>query len=219
MKLRNASLRAYLREHPWALRFVRVRWFRHKHVLRAIEHRCFAPAMRSDDTKLWRIANNPGIWTYLIYDGPKPVGYICGMPLEHPNCPYDPVLDPPQGWQQHNTLYIDNIAIVPEYRGTQALNFMFDAYTCFVNRKGYSRCTAHARRANGLSLYLQRRMGFECLAHCRNWCETGEDFDYLRLQMTPQRVPGVCAVALSDAVRRLFAGSVIERRFRRSGNV
>ena len=208
------AIAAHLRTYPWSLRFRRVIWHLDKRALRDIEAQCFEPDMRSDDTKLWRIGKDRSVYTYLVFHGRKPIAYMSGMALEHRNCAFDPDKDPLAGWQEHNTIYIDSIAVVPEYAGSETLAFLIHEYMRIGKRLGFTYSTAHARRSNGLTHYLQRKMGFIKLSTAHDWYGTGEDFDYLRLTLNREPEPGIGCKAVINLLRRIGSGTVLERRMR-----
>ena len=210
----NQQLAAHLRAYPWSLRFRRVVWHLDKAALRDIEAQCFAPQMRSDDTKLWRLGNDRSIYTYLVFDGRRPIAYMAGMALEHHNCPYDAELDPLEGWQEHNTIYIDSIAVIPDYMGSETLAYLIAEYMRVGKRLGFHYATAHARRSNGLTVYLQRKLGFRKLASSHNWFGTGEDFDYLRLTLSREPEPGALIKSAYNLFRKIFSGTLAEYRVR-----
>jgi len=206
----------YLTKHPWSLRLEFANWKKHGKQLLVIEKRCFDEQMRSHDDDLQGLIKDKSTLAMVLFDGRTMVGYIAGVPLESDSSSFDSSTDPSDGWGEFDTLYIDNVSILPEHRNQDNFKFMLAEYLRYSIAAGYRRATAHARISNGLSAYCVRKLKFNRLRTICNWYECGEDFDYIAItaEELDNEHPLSVWQKLVKPLRRLLAGSAVERYFR-----
>lgn len=209
-------LRTYLSEIPWSLRLEVADWQEHGERLTHIEEACFDEQMRSQAYDLEGLIKDESVLAMVLYKENTLIGYIAGAALECESSSFDPDSDPKEGWGEFDTIYIDNVSILPEHRDLEAFKFMVPEYIRFGMNAGYRRATMHARKSNGLSAYCVRKLKFKRLKTIKNWYDCGEDFDYLLLPKelvdTYDKLPAWHG--LITAFRSKFQGSFLEKYFR-----
>jgi len=200
----------YLIYFPWALRTELAKWSQHASDLIAIESNCFSPHMRSTDSDLKDLVKDPESIVMLVYWREKAIGYISGVPLESPSSSFDPDSDPLNGYGDNDTLYIDSIAILEEYRSPAALQFMLVEFTALGLGYNYKFVTAHVRQSNGLAVFLMRVYGFKMLKKIDNWYDCKEIFVYMRVKTNNMEFLGRCWLRCFNVFRVRFYGTWVE---------
>lgn len=176
-----SPLKKYLTDYPWSLRLEEANWERDGEQLLRIEAQCFDEQMRSQAYNLEELIKDETVMAMVLIKNDEVIGYIAGADLESEASSFDPHSDPRTGWGDFDTLYLDNVSILPEHRAFDAFQFMATEFIRYGKTLGYRQATMHARRANGLSTYCIRRLKFKRLKTIQNWYDCGEDFDYLLL--------------------------------------
>ena len=211
-------LKTYLTEYPWSLRLEVADWQTHGERLAFIEESCFDEQMRSQAYDLKGLIDDDAVLAMALFKGEELIGYIAGAALESDSSSFDPASDPKEGWGEFDTIYIDNVSILPEFRSPDAFKFMVSEYIRFGKKTGYLRATMHARKSNGLSAYCIRKLKFKRIKTFKNWYNCGEDFDYLVLSKelgeTYASLPAWHSLIV--AFRSMFHDGMLERYFRGS---
>ena len=206
-------LKTYLTEYPWSLRLETADWHEHGERLAFIEKSCFDEQMRSQAYDLKGLIDDDAVLAMVLFKKEKLVGYIAGAALESESSSFDPASDPKEGWGEFDTIYVDNVSILSEFRDPDTFKFMVSEYIRFGKKMGYRRATMHARKSNGLSAYCIRKLKFKRLKTFKNWYNCGEDFDYLVLSKelgeTYATLPAWHGLII--AFRSRFHGSMLEK--------
>ncbi len=208
--------KTYLADTPWSLRLVPADWDAHGEQLQMIEEVCFREQMRSKVEDLKGLIEDEEALAMALFDGEKMTGYVAGVPLESSSSSFDQKSDPKEGWGEFDTMYIDNVSILPEHRNQHNLKFLLTEFIRHSRAAGYLRATTHARKSNGLSAYCIRKFKFKRLKTIRNWYDCGEDFDYIVMPKVElaKHAPLPSWHPLMEAFRAKFAGGMVERLVR-----
>lgn len=210
-------LKTYLTEYPWSLRLEIADWKKHGERLAFIEKSCFEEQMRSQAYDLKGLIEDESSLAMVLYDGEEMAGYIAGVPLESSSSSFDQASDPKEGWGELDTMYIDNVSILPAHRNQNNLRFLLAEFIRHSKDAGYLRATTHARKSNGLSAYCIRKFKFKRLKTINNWYDCGEDFDYIVIPKEElakhETLPSWHK--LMESFRTKFSDSMIERYFRK----
>lgn len=113
----------------------------------------------------------------------KPIGVIKGNHLQEGNTESDILESSTLKEIEDVTFYIAIIAVMKEARSKRALDFLIHEMALDLRRFDYQFATAHARVSNGVSGLLQKRYGAKVLASFDDWCEYGEPFDYVLIDL------------------------------------
>jgi ribosomal protein S18 acetylase RimI-like enzyme len=147
-----------------------------------VEQSSFPLEMQSDEQDLRETFENPnGIHIVIRSRQGEVVGYISSIPQkdaygELKN--WDKDIRP-----EDNTLYIESIAVKPEYRDIRNLLSLGKLFIQEAKRRGFTKITMHARIAGDLSAVLQKRYGAKFIRRIENWHNFNEPFDYLEIDI------------------------------------
>ncbi len=109
----------------------------------------------------------------------QPIGYMSGTHLSDTNS--GDILEEFQEIREIEdvTFYIESIAVLEEHRSTLTLDFLIHEMGAWVKDNEYQYATAHIRKRNGLSRFVQRRYKARRIKTYQNWMDFDEPFDYL----------------------------------------
>ena len=85
--------------------------------------------------------------------------------------------------EEKDTLYIEAIMILDEYRSLKNLLEMWNTFVTEAKNRGYKKITSHTRVSQGLSKISQKRFGAKFIRRIDNWCDYKEPFDYLEFEI------------------------------------
>ncbi|RLG57149.1 MAG: hypothetical protein DRN95_05870, partial [Candidatus Hydrothermarchaeota archaeon] len=117
------------------------------------------------------------------------VGYMHSVPGDEAWLMPDPEDDARYGvYAGEDTLYISDIALLPEHQSKAGMGNKLRGIFKRAREKGYRYIALHTESSQGtddgtFSKKLQG-MGFEVKWVERDWCDTGEDYDFLVLSLT-----------------------------------
>ena len=143
-----------------------------------LETSVFPEYMQEDEEELEEIFEDKDSIGLLLEENKKPIGYAVALPLE--NCEVYDIESDPQ-FENYNTLYLESIAVLPEYQGKGCGSKLFNGLSKIAKEKGYKRITLHARKENGFSKIIQGKNG-RVLETYEEWLGD-EEFDYLELKL------------------------------------
>ena len=102
------------------------------------------------------------------------------------------------------TFYMDSVGVMQDVRSPQVLDFLMHEMAVDLHRFDYQFVTAHARVKGGLSRLYQRRYGAKVLATYDNWCDFGEPFDYILVDLKNVPIQGLIRRSIYRLARRLY---------------
>lgn len=149
-------------------------------IITKLEEVIFPEPMRfSPDIVGEIMAIDGGIHLAATNDTGEYIGYALASPLDkviETLKEYDPALAP-----ENKSLYIETFGTAPEERSLANLQNLVKELIIKARSLGYDHLSMHVRKVEGLSDFLQSRMGAEFKHEVENWMEWGETFDYLEL--------------------------------------
>jgi ribosomal protein S18 acetylase RimI-like enzyme len=151
----------------------------------AVERASFPEEMQSDLKDLEEtLKNKKGIQIIAKNNKGEIVAYLSSKPLKNA---YEELKDyDPELKSEKDVLYIESIAIKPEFRNTNIFFRIIKNIEEEAKNRGYKKISAHARVKNNLSDFLQKK-GAKKLRTIDNWHNFGEPFDYLEIEIDDKK--------------------------------
>lgn len=150
--------------------------------LAEVESSTFPDEMAVDAEEIEEVLSNPRGVHILIKDADgHDIGYLSTVPHSENLAglqEWDPeIIDIP------DALYIESIATIPNERSPRNFIETFKKLFDEARAKGYKKITMHARQRRGFSKAIQELFGAKLIKHYDDWCEFGEPFDYLEIDI------------------------------------
>ena len=175
-----------------------------KNVL-AIEQSVFPEHMQDSLEELTDFFSDEFAHGLLLCKGRKPVGVLKGQHLDESNTPAELLLQPVLNGIRDVTFYMDSVGILEGVRSTQILDFLMHEMAVDMRRFDYQFVAAHARKKGGLSRLYQRRYKAKVLTTYENWCDFGEAFDYILVDLKNVPVQSPLRRFVYRSMRRIFS--------------
>jgi hypothetical protein len=88
---------------------------------------------------------------------------------------------------EDSSLYVESASILSENRNAGLYRKSHDMLFQKAYEKGFKKVCMHARISNNVSDRLQSMYGAEFKRKIKNWFDFGEDFDYLEINLDPEK--------------------------------
>jgi hypothetical protein len=149
-----------------------------------LERACFPEEMMETEEELGDVLKTEGVHI-LIKDKEGIFGHISAVD-HNIECDfmkdYDPDYVPLE-----NALYVETLDILQGRNNLQglgrpkALEMLWVKFVEEAVASGYKKATMYARKSNGESKIVQKKLGGKFFRTMKNWLDMGEDFDYLEV--------------------------------------
>ena len=173
-------------------------------IVAEIEAAVFPQDMQDSLFELQGFFSNEYAHGLILRHGSQPVGVLKGHHVTESNTSVALLEGEALSDKIDVTFYMDSVGILPSVRSPQVLDFLMHEMAVDMHRFDYQFVTAHARVKGGLSRLYQRRYRAKVLATYDNWCDFGEPFDYILVDLKNVPIQGVVRRFIYRLARKFY---------------